>query len=500
MPLQSLSLSQQQRQMMILAPQLRQSLEMLQLPLMELRAMIQQEMVSNPTIEDVTTPQEVSLEGAEAAARGTDGADGFSGEEAGAEAGSSHGEVEPLDFNRDIEALTELDREWRDYFLQDLQNNPYTQQDEERRQYMFDSLPQPQSLQGHLLEQLGLTELTPEEKQLGETIIGSINDDGYLTTALTDLAAQTVATPEQLERVLKVVQEFHPTGIGARDLRECLLLQVAHLGDTPQARLAEAIVADHLQALGAQRIGHLAQVLKVEAADIEAAAALIKTLNPLPGRLFSGGGAGYITPEIVVRKSEDGRWVVLLDDDQLPHIRISAHYRRLLEDAGTSAEVKSYIRERIRSGAFLIKSIYQRQKTIHRIASEIVAAQQDFLEHGLSRLHPMTMAEVAARVGVHETTVSRTVANKYMRTPVGVFELKYFFTPGLRTASGAAISNKTVQDRIDAMIKQEDTANPLSDQVVQERLRAEGIEIARRTVAKYRLILRIPPSHLRKRG
>ena len=233
---------------------------------------------------------------------------------------------------------------------------------------------------------------------------------------------------------------------------------------------------------------------------MQAAGDLIRTLNPQPGGMLEDDPTTYAVPEIFVKRNKEGRWVVALDDDQLPHIRISSHYRRLLEDENTSAEVKSYIRERIRSGAFLIKSIHQRQKTIHMIASDIVGAQQAFFEEGVAALRPMTMAEVAERVGVHETTVSRTVANKYMQTPVGVFELKYFFTPGLKTADGPAVSNKTVQDMIDTMIRQESPSNPLSDQAIQEQLSEQGIKIARRTVAKYRSILKHPPSHLRKRG
>lgn len=496
MSLQTLGLSQQQRQMMILAPQLRQSLEMLQLPIMELRAMIQQEMERNPVIEDVTSPQEVSLE----AAREETGGDGSGAREDDFGGESRADDESPLDFDRDIAVLAELDREWRDYFLQDLQNNPYTPQDEERRQYMFASLPQKVSLQTHLLEQLGMSDLPAEDRLLGEIIIGSIDDDGRLTADLEELARQTATTPEQLGRVLAAVQEFDPPGIGARDLRECLALQAARLGDDPRQPLALAIIDRHLPDLAARRTARIAQSLRVATEEVEAAAALIRSLNPLPGRLFAAGPDNYIVPEIEVRKSEDGRWIVTMDDGQLPHIRISAHYRRLLEDPDVTAEVKSYIRERIRAGAFLIKSIHQRQKTIQRIAGEIVAAQQDFLEHGIARLRPMTMAEIAGKVGVHETTVSRTVANKHMRTPIGVFELKFFFTPGLRTAGGETVSNKTVQDRIETMIRQENPAAPLSDQAIQERLRAEGIEIARRTVAKYRLLLRIPPSHLRKRG
>ena len=481
---QSLSLAQQQRQMMILAPQLRQSLEMLQLPIMELRAVIQQEMETNPLIEDVVSPHEVSLEGKQAEARQ---------EERREAEGDSH------EIDQEIAALTELDSEWRDYFLQDMQNNPYTAQDEERRQYMFDSLPQTVSLQAHLLEQVGLSDLDGEERLIAETIIGSIDDDGYLQGDIDELAQQTASEPARFARILQVVQEFHPTGIGARDLRECLLLQIKHLGESQPVQLAQRIIADYLNDLAAQRYQAIAAACQASEAQVEEAAALIKALNPYPGRLFAAGTPGYITPEITVRRNREGRWTVQLDDDQLPHIRISAHYRRLLEDPDTKPEVKSYIRERIRSGAFLIKSIQQRQRTIQRIAGEIVAAQAEFLDHGISHLQPMTMADVAERVGVHETTVSRTVANKYMRTPVGVFELKYFFTPGLKTTSGKAVSNKTVQDRIETMIKQESPAAPLSDQAIQEQLQAEGIEIARRTVAKYRESLNIPSSVQRRR-
>ena len=508
MVFQSLSLSQQQRQMMILAPQLRQSLEMLQLPLMELRAMIQHEMEQNPAIEDVVTPQEVSFDALATRTVGEGGAvpesagDGDGGSAAAGETGDApKAETEqPLDFGeQSIDALAALDSEWRDYYFEEQQNNPYTVQDEERRRYMFDSLRQPDSLQNHLLGQLGTTDLSAEDQQLCELIIGSVDDHGFLKTDLAELAAQSAAPLARIEAVLRVVQTFDPPGIAARDLRECLLIQIRQ-SEAPGARLAEAIVANHLPELAAQKYPQLAGALKATVDEIRRAAELIRTLNPQPGRLFESGAASYVVPEIFVKRLADGRWVVALDDNQLPHIRISSHYRKLLEDEHTSAEVKSYIRERIRSGAFLIKSIHQRQKTIHLIASEIVAAQQAFLEQGISALRPMTMAEVAERVGVHETTVSRTVANKYMQTPAGVFELKFFFTPGLKTADGPTLSNKTVQNKIENMIRQEPPANPLSDQAIQERLRAEGIEIARRTVAKYRLILKLPPSHLRKRG
>ncbi|MEI8243663.1 MAG: RNA polymerase factor sigma-54 [bacterium] len=475
----SLALLQQQRQMMILAPQLRQSLEMLQLPMLELRAVIQEEMETNPTIEDVTDPHEVSVDAEQPATVTADD--------------------DPLDFdkNKDIDALAKLDEEWRDYFLQGIENAPHSEDAEERHQFLLDSVKQPVSLQDHLLEQITLTALSDPDKQFAETLIGNINDDGYFTGNLEELAMQMGCNPHHLHDILSVVQEFHPTGVGARDVRECLLLQLESLGDSPQVRLARRIVEQHLDDLAGRRHRIIAKELEASPEEVQEAEKFIRALDPRPGRIFSPELSEYVTPEVMVKRIS-GRYTVILDDDQLPHIRISAHYRQLLQDPGTTAEVKSYIRERIRAGAFLIKSIHQRQRTIHRIATEIVNAQQDFLDQGIAHLRPMTMAEVAAKVGVHETTVSRTVANKYMTTPRGVFELKFFFTPGLRTSTGASVSNKTVQDRIAHLVAEEPPADPLSDQAIQEKLELAGIHVARRTVAKYRIILKIPPSHQRR--
>lgn len=466
--------------MMILAPQLRQSLEMLQLPMLELRTMLRQEMERNPTIEDITDPQEISVDAEQPVATAAD-------------------QVEnPLDFDKEFDELTKLDAEWRDYFLQGMENAPSSEDAEERRQFLLDSVRQPESLQDHLLNQLTLTELSAEDKQFAETLIGNISDDGYFTGNLEELASQMGCDAGRLHDVLSVIQEFHPTGVGARDLRECLMLQLGALGEAPHVHVARTIVDHHLDALGGHKFAALAQLLNITLEEVQDAEKFIRALDPRPGRIFSPDLATYVTPEVVVRKVA-GRYMVQVDDDQLPHIRISAHYRQLLQDPHTTAEVKSYIRERIRAGAFLIKSIHQRQRTIHRIATEIVNAQQAFLDQGIEHLHPMTMAEVADKVGVHETTVSRTVANKYMTTPRGVFEMKFFFTPGLHTASGVTMSNKTVQDRIAQLVAKEPPAEPFSDQAIQEKLAEAGIQVARRTVAKYRLILKIPPSHQRRR-
>ena len=468
-------MSQQQRLQMVLAPQLRQSLEMLQVPILELRNMIQEELETNPAIEDVQN-NDISVEAEKPEVKEDDQSE--------------------MDFDKEFEILEKLDADWRDYFYQNLQNSSYNPDQEEKRQFMLDSLQQQESLQEHLLNQLHLTEMDTADQQLAEMIIGNINDDGYMLADIGELAETMGGDQEHLNELLQVIQEFHPTGVGARDLRECLLLQLKRLGHEDD--LPAQIIDHHMKLLAAHKYQVIARKLKHTVEDVQEAIGIITTLDPRPGRLYSAETAKYVLPEVIVQKI-DGEYVVLVDSDQLPHIRISSHYRKLLSNAGTTAEVNTYIRDRVRSGAFLIKSIHQRQKTIHRIATEIVKTQTHFLDKGLSHLKPLTMAEVAERVGVHETTVSRTVANKYMKTPSGIFEMKYFFTPGLKTASGTDMSNKTVKDIIGTMVASEDTKKPLSDQSIQDALKAQGIEIARRTVAKYRLMLRIPPSHMRRR-
>lgn len=474
MPSQTLALSQSQQLQMILAPQLRQSLEMLQVPILELRTLIQRELEQNPTLEEVP-PEAERLEVSDEMSAPDDGKE--------------------LDFDREFEVLSKLDEEWREYFFQDQQYHPYTPEDEEKRKYFFDSLTRKESLQEHLLRQLHLTELSEENLKLGELLVGSLDDDGYLRTPLEELASSAGVESARLADVLEVIHDLDPPGVGARDLRECLLLQLDRLGHGES--LAANIVRHHMDELAARRFSDIAAALHVTPDKVQEAAKLIATLDPKPGRTYSGETAAYIEPEVIIEKV-NGEYVVVLNDDPLPHLRISKQYRDLLNDPNMPPEVKSYVRERIRSGTFLMKSIHQRQRTIHRIATEIVRVQKDFLGHGITHLKPLTMAEIARAVGVHETTVSRAVAGKYVKTPQGTFEMKFFFTPGIRTADGQAVSNKTVKDMIAHMIATEDPDHPLSDQEIAQQLREKGIHIARRTVAKYRLFLRIAPSHLRK--
>ncbi len=478
MPSQSLSLSQSMRQQMTLAPQLRQSLEMLQVPIMELRAMIQTELEQNPTLED---PQ-VETENIEI--------------ERGSDEPEKTPEETEMDFDKEFEVLAKLDDEWRDYFYQDLDNRPYNPEEERKHQFLMDSIPQTESLQEHLINQVHLTSLVDRDVQLAELIVGSINDDGYLANSLEELAENSASDVEHLIDLLGLIQDFHPTGIGARDLRECLLLQIERLG-MEQHGLAHTIVLEHLTALGAHKYQDIAKALKTTLDEVKTATDFIATLDPQPGRAFTAETAAYVLPEVVVRKVE-GAYTIVLNDDQLPRVRISRHYRRLMEDKNTPKEVRTYIRDRIRASAFLIKSIDQRQKTIYKIASEIIRVQTPFLDHGITHLKPLTMSTVADACEVHETTVSRAVNGKYMRTPSGNFEMKYFFTPGISRSDGSEVSNEAVKTAIKQMVEEEEKAKPLSDQTIVTKLKGKGIKLARRTVAKYRLLLNIPPSHMRK--
>jgi RNA polymerase sigma-54 factor len=309
------------------------------------------------------------------------------------------------------------------------------------------------------------------------------------------LAFATNIAPEKILEVVKVVQTFHPPGVGARNLRECLMLQLEREGS--QDTLEYRIVNEFMEALGKRRIPEIARGLGTTLDEVQQAVARISNLEPRPGRAFLPDNNQYILPEVFVQRLGDD-FVVTTNNEQVPHLRISNTYKDLMAQADSSSEVREYIREKIRAGKFLIKSLRQRQQTILNIAKEIVKRQRDFMDKGVAYLKPLTMVQVAEVVGVHETTVSRAVSAKYMETPQGIFEMKYFFTSGIQTANGVGVSNTSVKELISDMIKAEQTSKPLSDEEIVRFLDQKGIKIARRTVAKYRSELNILPSHLRK--
>lgn len=676
----------------MLAPHMQLNLQMLQAATPELCDLVKQELEKNPTLEEV--PQEsVSL----------DQPPETSGE------APRDGRAETTDeFRQEFEALKQLDDEWRDYFTQSSRNYSRNAEDEERRQFLFDSIVQPESLQEHLLSQLGTSDAEDETRRAAEIIIGSLNDDGYLVAheemaaALVEFALQVCArrwqsgepsaswarafiekeltesferskrgqllgwqerlhdicrqllepesakqpaqpvatapasepvnenamklardavgrlrqelaqqlravieeaapvpvsrevlaeifsgaTAEELDaalqacqrldlpllflrpapevtldtmrRALELVQALDPVGVGARTLGECLLIQLARLDKA--GGLEARIVRDHLALLASRDMPKLAATLGVTVEETQQAAESISRLEPKPGRMFGAEINPYVEPDVVVVKDRD-EFVILLNDERIPHLRISDSYREMMAEENATPEVVQYVRERIQAGKFLIRSIAQRQQTIQNIASEIVRAQREFFENGPGHLRPLRMSDVAYRcgetfkmdggvekavcpycgalaeiqegagnrregdcpnaetddfsrrrhhsrvpgreldnprqLGVHETTVSRASANKYMATPHGVFEIKYFFTPGYTMASGETLASQRVKDLVKELIEKEDPAKPLADQEVAAILKQRGLDIARRTVAKYRGELNIPSSSAR---
>ncbi|MEI8235305.1 MAG: RNA polymerase factor sigma-54 [Verrucomicrobiota bacterium] len=450
----------------MLAPQLQQSLQILQAPILELRNLIQAELSVNPVIEEERA--EPTLEDKQ---------------------------KERDEFQEEFEHLAKLDEEWRDYMSQSSAYSSRSQDDEERRQFFFDSIVTHETLQQHLLEQLHTSELDPEQRKIAELIIGNIDDIGFLQISPEDMAGNTGLDPAAIQAVLEVIQTFHPVGVGTRDLRECLLVQLRRLGKADS--MEYRIVDHHLEDLGKHRYPEIARRLNSTPEQVQKCADFISTLDPKPGQLFTPDMTNYVLPDVTVEKIS-GQWQVSLNGEQIPHLRISNTYKDLMAQDGNPADVRDYIREKIRSGKFLIKSIHQRQQTIANIANEILERQKEFFEKGPTALRPLTMVQVAEVVGVHETTVSRAISGKYMATPWGVFELKYFFTPGYQTADGETMSNTSVKNAIIDLVKTEDTRAPLSDKEIVDILTERGIPIARRTVAKYRAEAGILPSNMRK--
>jgi RNA polymerase sigma-54 factor len=491
-------LRQRQTQSLVLAPQLRQSLKILQVAALDLRSVIQEELQSNPTLEEL--PMEgVSLDKpAEADTPADSEADAANGtSETAAPSETIETKREELDFSRDkeFEILGKLDEDWRDHMASIGGSQPYTSEDAERRQHFFDSLVSETSLQEHLMQQAEMADLSPDALAAMRHLVGSLDDRGFLTQSPSDVALQTGLPLSAVQEALKILKTFDPPGIGAQGLADCLMAQLVAKGRGTS--LAGRMIRDHFDLLTRRRIPELARKLSAEPDDVQSAIEEIGKLDPAPGRRFADDNNRVVVADVTVEKEGD-EWKIHLNSDYIPRLRISSTYRDLIAKGSLSKDERDYLRERMRSGKFLIDSIEQRQRTIERITREIIKAQEAFFEQGVAHLKPLTMTQIAEVVGVHETTVSRAIANKYIKTPHGVFDFKYFFTPGYQADSGAAVSNTSVKEMIADMISIEDKSAPLSDQEIVAKLQAKGITIARRTVAKYREELGILPSNLRR--
>ncbi len=476
MPSQGLQQVQKLGLQQSLSPQMQQSLHILQIPALELSALIRQELTTNPVLEEEAS-EETAIEDPD-------------------EMEDSDGDGKQDELDKEFKELAQLDQEWRDYFNQSsAPARPSAEQENQRRTF-FESIAKPETLQEHLITQLHESDAPEALHPLCETLIGNVDGQGYLVATPEDMAEWSGGKPGSADEALRVIQSFDPIGVGARDLRECLLLQLERLGHKAES-LAYQVVSSHLDLLAAKKHADIAVELKRSLEEIHRAAALISTLDPQPGSRFSQDDNRYITADLVIQKvGED--WVVFSNDDWLPSVRINNTYKDILGQSSQGNEAKSYVRERLRAAKFFIKSIEQRKQTVLKIAREILQSQMDFFSFGSAHLKPLTMTEVAQKIGVHETTVSRAIANKYMQTPHGLFELKYFFTPGIRLADGNMMTVDGVQNAISELILGEPGNKPLTDQDIMAALSLKGIPLARRTVAKYREELKILPSHLRK--
>jgi RNA polymerase sigma-54 factor len=496
---QQLKLSQQ----LVMTPQLQQAIKLLQLSRLELVNVVQQELVENPVLEESLEEDngdgasEVDADGPEP----LETAESAAAEELAAAEQPDAPEPEVADGEavdgETVEPTAEDmvgDVDWESY----MESRPQTslaQNDE--RPSIEDNLTPRESLSDHLLWQLGFADLSDAEKALGLEIIGNLNEDGYLEEDLETLADATGQSAEIAEKVLSRIQAFDPVGVASRSLSECLLVQccIGHIEDP----LVIKIISSHLDLLQRKDYRGIGRIEDATIEEVAVAADVIAHLEPRPGRRFCEDEPVYITPDIFVYKLGDDYHVVL-NEDGMPKLRVSSAYRHVLQrNSESSKETREYVRQKLRSAVWLIKSIHQRQRTIVKVVQSLLRFQRDFFDKGTEYLRPLNLRDVADDIGMHESTVSRVTTNKYVQTPHGIFELKYFFNSSIQTSDGSSIASESVKEKIREIIRTEDAHRPLSDQRIAEVLSDSHIKIARRTVTKYRESMRILSSTRRRK-
>jgi RNA polymerase sigma-54 factor len=468
---QQLKLTQQ----LIMTPQLQMAIKLLQLSRLELVDTIHRELEENPALEEVPegSPVEQLTEQPE----------------------SLPAEVAEKEVT--IEDQLQQDIDWSNYL--DEYNTPgrvsFESEDKDSPKYESFIAPK-ESLNAHLLWQFLMTKPTQEEEKIGSLIIGNLNKDGYLKVGVEEIAKTGDALLERVEAVLATLQTFDPIGVAARDLKECLLIQARHLG--LENTIVTDIISNHLSDLEKKNFKAICKALKKSMDEVVSAVNIIKGMEPKPGRQFSDEPPQYINPDIFVYKLEND-FVIVLNDDGMPKLRVNSFYKSSISRGKKiSGDAEDYIQDKMRSAAWLIKSIHQRQKTIYRVMESILRFQRGFFDKGIAHLKPMVLRDVAQDINMHESTISRVTTNKYAYTPQGIFELKYFFNSSIRRVEGGAIASASVQEKIRQLIVNEDPKKPYSDDKIAQLLKNEHIHIARRTVAKYREMLKVLPSNKRK--
>ncbi len=456
------SLSQQQT----LAPQMRKSLEILQAGTLELGQLVQQALEINPVLEDITEIISLDEEGKEA------------------------DEGDSMDY------LNETDDDWRDRTILEGKSSPWTNEDEERRQRIYDSIVAPETLQQHLQYQLDLSMVDPDVREAAQAILGNLDERGFLDLPMKTLGIRLGFKARVLDESLRLIQSFDPAGIGASGIPESLLLQLER--SSGRETIEYRIVRDHLEDLARKRHPQIAKSLGTTVERIAEAASRIGRLTPNPGGEFDPTGNPYILPDAIIERDDDGHWYARLTGEHLPNLRINDFYKDMIGKNGTDAKTRQFLRDQIRDGRSLIHAISLRQETILAIAHKLIEHQPQFLNKGHRHLRPLTMNDIADELNLHATTISRAVAGKYVFTPHGLMEMRAFFATGYQTSDGTEVSNAGVREALQQLITAENPAKPYSDETLMKALDQQGIKVARRTVAKYREQLSILPSHLRK--
>ncbi|MFC1841312.1 RNA polymerase factor sigma-54 [Thermodesulfobacteriota bacterium] len=473
---QSLNLSQQ----LIMTPQLQQAIKLLQLSRLELLDTITQEMEENPLLDEQTGDDAEGDILKDPVEELSVGGDDMPAQEVTIE--------DKVNNEVDWEAyLSEYNTGWAD--------TPYQGKDAPA----FENMNAVKgSLHSHLLWQLGLSDLDDTQRQIGEQIIGNIDDDGYLKITIEELVESTGSTPELIADTLEEIQAFDPIGVAARDTRECLHLQIKFQG--LEGSVVEKMILDHMDNLENKRYDRIARDLSISIQNVLDALAIITNLEPKPGRLYNEDDTVYISPDIYIYKVGDD-YEIVLNEDGLPKLKINNYYKEILNNKALldkDAKTKEYILDKIKSAAWLIKSIHQRQRTIYKVTESIVQFQRSFFDKGVTHLKPLVLRDIAEHIQMHESTISRVTTNKYVHTPRGVYELKYFFNSAINSMEGDSIASESVKEYIKKIIKTENKQKPYSDQEVADLLKKHNIDVARRTVAKYREAMRILPSRKRR--
>lgn len=454
-----------QSQRLILRSELKENLEILQFSAQELSAYVEKELMENPLVEleeETASSRDSWSEGNEAERN---------------EAGEGRGEV----------------ADWIEYFC-DASDLGYAPGGAEPANFSPEFSPAGPTLYESLLAQLGMLRLSPRERLIGEYIIGNISPTGYLSLSVAELSAALGVAPDETERMVRLVQSFDPPGVGARDLKECLRLQAERRG---LGALSRMLIEEHLEALAAGEVSRVARLVGVSTGEILAAAAEIRSLNPKPGSIFAGGPVPYVVPDLIIERVGD-EYVVLLNDSAGPRLRLSQTYREFLNRKDLSGEARSFLLSRLKRALTLVKAIEKRGATLYRIGVALVQLQRGFFDEGLVALRSLTLKDLAEAVGLHESTVSRAIANKYLQCPRGVFKLRFFVSSGVGAADGGKVSAHSVKELIKQLVGEEPRGQPLSDKDIAARLSRQGINISRRTVAKYRSELGIPGSAARR--